>query len=71
MIDYDRLIYKIGSLYVELVAANGAYDGERSIVVKPQNGSTRTLHVYIDGTSIEFCDEPGAVLRFDDVEAGQ
>lgn len=68
MIDYETLIYRLGSLYVALLTADGAYDGERSIAVKAMDGSQRTVYVYIDGTDLQMSETPGAVIDFD-VEA--
>lgn len=52
--NYERLIYKIGSLYSELCEIHGAYDGEHTINFVGRDGKARLIKVHIDGDSIEF-----------------
>ncbi len=63
--DYDTLIYKLGSLHSLLVelADAGQYQGEHTVVY--QAGDTqRTLHVYIDGTDLQMSDTPHGFVSF-------
>jgi len=63
---YDKLVYKVGSLYSLLteLEAHGLYQGEFTVAVNA-GGSERTLHVYIDGTEMQLSDAPGSPgLRF-------
>jgi hypothetical protein len=57
---YDKLVYKVGSLYSLLteLEANGMYQGEFTVAVS-NGGSERTLHVYIDGTEMQLSETPG------------
>jgi hypothetical protein len=54
--DYNLLVYKLGSIYSllrELEAAN-AFQGEHTIAFTGADGAEHTVHVYIDGTSLEM-----------------
>ena len=60
--EYDKVIYKLGSLYSMLrnLEAEGLYQGEHTIAYADANGVQRTVHVYIDGTQIQMCDSTGS-----------
>lgn len=61
--DYNTLIYKIGSLHSllrELEAAS-AYQGEHTISYRGADGTEQTLHIYIDGTDLQMSNTPGHV----------
>jgi hypothetical protein len=60
--EYDKVIYKLGSLYSMLreLEAAGLYQGEHTIAYADANGVQRTVHVYIDGTEIQMCDTADA-----------
>ncbi len=59
--DYNTLVYKLGSLHSLLreIEAAGLYQGERTIVYSGADGTQQTLHVYIDGTDFQMCQTPG------------
>jgi hypothetical protein len=61
MNDYDTLLYSLGKLYVMLVQAarQGKFQGEHTIHVSLDSVAT-TVHVYIDGTSLQIQDTPGS-----------
>jgi hypothetical protein len=54
--DYNTLIYKLGSLHSLLreFEAAGLYQGEHTIVYSAADGTQQTLHVYIDGTELQM-----------------
>ena len=54
--DYNMLIYKLGSLHSLLreIEAAGLYQGEHTIVYSAADGTQQTLHVYIDGTEFQM-----------------
>lgn len=57
--DYNTLVYKLGSLHSLLQEMNeaGLYQGEHTIVYSAK-GVTKTLHVYIDGSDLQMSDSP-------------
>jgi hypothetical protein len=59
--DYNKLIYKLGSLHGLLreIEAAGLYQGEHTIVYSAADGTQQTLHVYIDGTELQMSPTPG------------
>ena len=59
--EYDKLIYKLGSLHSllrELEEAN-LFQGEHTISYAGLDGTEQTLHVYIDGTDLQMSQTPG------------
>jgi hypothetical protein len=59
--DYETLIYKLGSLHSMLreMSDEGAHQGEHTIAYTGRDGVQRTLHVYIDGTDFQMTDSEG------------
>ena len=57
--DYETLIYKLGSLHTLLreLGEAGLYQGEHTIAYSAGNVD-RTIHVYIDGTDLQMSDTP-------------
>jgi hypothetical protein len=57
---YDKLVYKVGSLYTLLseLQQYDLYQGEMTIAYSA-GGVEKTLHVYIDGTEMQISDSPG------------
>ncbi len=57
--DYNKLVYKLGSLHSLLQELNeaGLYQGEHTIVYSAK-GVTKTLHVYIDGSDLQMSETP-------------
>ncbi len=59
--DYNQLVYKLGSLHSllrELEAAQ-EFQGEHTIAYSAPDGTQQTLHVHIDGTHFQMSDTPG------------
>jgi VCBS repeat-containing protein len=59
--DYNKLVYKLGSLHTllrELEAAE-VLQGEHTITYSAADGTQHTLHVYIDGTEFQMSNTPG------------
>jgi hypothetical protein len=61
--EYDRLVYKLGSLHSLLreLEAAGLYQGEHTIDYSSEDGTQQTLHIYIDGTDLQMSNSPGNV----------
>lgn len=57
--DYETLIYKLGSLHTLLreLGEAGLYQGEHTIAYNSASAD-RTLHVYIDGTDLQMSESP-------------
>lgn len=57
-IDYNYFTYKMGQLYTLLrnCQALGLYQGEHTITWANDKGESKTVHLYIDGTSLEMED---------------
>ncbi len=54
--DYNTLVYKLGSLHSLLreIEAAGMFQGEHTIAYSGADGTRHTLHVYIDGTEFQM-----------------
>jgi len=59
--DYNTLVYKLGSLHSMLreIEAAGLYQGEHTIVYSGADGTRHTLHIYIDGTELQMSPTTG------------
>ena len=59
--EYDKLIYKLGSLHSLLREIESArlYQGEHTISYSGLDGTQQTVHVYIDGTDLQMSQTPG------------
>lgn len=59
--EYEKLVYKVGSLHSLLreLEEAGLYQGEHTIAYTGQDGTQQTLHVYIDGTDLQMMNTPG------------
>lgn len=60
--DYNMLVYKIGSLHSLLreLAAADTFQGEHTIAYTGRDGVSQTVHVYIDGTDLQMSETPGS-----------
>ena len=59
--DYNNLVYKLGSIHSLLreIEAAGLYQGEHTIVYSGADGTQQTMHVYIDGTDLQMSQTSG------------
>lgn len=60
--EYDKLVYKLGSLHSllrELEAAQ-LHQGEHTISYSAADGTQHTLHIYIDGTDLQMSNTAGS-----------
>ena len=61
MIDFNTLVYKLGSLHSLLrdLEAAGLYQGEHTVVYSGADGTQQTVHVYVDGTDLQMYSTAG------------
>lgn len=58
--EYETLVYKLGSLHSLLrdLEAAGLFQGEHTIAYTGRDGTQQTIHVYIDGTELQIFNTP-------------
>ena len=59
--EYDKLVFKLGSLHSLLRELESAdlFQGEHTISYRGLDGVEQTVHVYIDGTDLQMSRTPG------------
>ena len=59
--DYNTLVYKLGSLHSLLreIEAAGLFQGEHTVAYSAADGTQQTLHVYVEGTELQMGPTPG------------